>query len=153
MSLPAEVLGGAGPLARRLHHDHNRLWAARVDDQLTGPQYSVLAVLLDRTDADHTRLSSLTHLDKSTLTPLLARLEQRGLIAISPDAHDRRRRIVSITDAGATLVDELSPAAAEVGRDLLGALTTKEQDDLLRLLRKAVDGAANGQGDNTIDHD
>lgn len=71
---------------------------------LTYPQYLVMLTLWQ---ADHPqgvgRLGELLGLDSGTLTPVLRRLEQRGLVVRRRDEHDERRRLIGLTDAGRDL--------------------------------------------------
>jgi DNA-binding MarR family transcriptional regulator len=138
MSRTRSVLEGPGPLARRLYQCHTRLWHEKVDASLTGPQFTVLVELTERGELDHSALVSFAHLDKSTLSPLLNRLEERGLITIARDDRDHRRKLITVTDDGVAIVDRLAPSAAAVGDELLSGLTADERSTLLDLLRRAV---------------
>lgn len=138
LSESQEVLSGAGPLARRLHQRHVRIWHDRVDTQTTGPQYSVLAVLVAHDELALTELTERTSLDKSTLTPLLARLESRGLIALRRDERDQRRRLAAITQAGKEVVRDLTPRAAAASDELLAPLAAEDRELLLSLLSRAL---------------
>jgi DNA-binding MarR family transcriptional regulator len=128
-------------LARRLYQRHTRLWHEKVDPRLTGPQFTVLVELTERGELDHSALVTFAHLDKSTLTPLLSRLEERGLITVARDDDDHRRKLIAVTDGGVAVVNRLAPSAAVVGDELLLALTADERSTLLDLLRRAVDRA------------
>lgn len=70
---------------------------------LTYPQFMVLAVLWQ--DGPHQVGGIAEHLalDVSTLSPLLKRLEGRGLVNRARDIDDERRVIVSLTERGAEL--------------------------------------------------
>jgi DNA-binding MarR family transcriptional regulator len=46
-------------------------------------------------------------IQRPTVTRLLARLEEAGLAARTPDPHDRRSSLISATPAGRALMDEL----------------------------------------------
>jgi DNA-binding MarR family transcriptional regulator len=138
MSRNRSALEGPGPLARRLYQSHTRLWHEKVDATLTGPQFTVLVELTERGQLDHSALVNFAHLDKSTLTPLLNRLEERGLIGIARDERDHRRKLLTATDDGVAVVNRLAPAAAAVGDELLADLTADERSTLLDLLRRAV---------------
>jgi DNA-binding MarR family transcriptional regulator len=73
--------------------------------QLSLNQYSILAKL-DRFGANVLQdLARILVMDRSTLGHLIRPLEQRGLIAIGMAAQDRRHRIISITPAGADLLE------------------------------------------------
>ncbi|GHH77796.1 hypothetical protein GCM10018793_26750 [Streptomyces sulfonofaciens] len=136
---PLDAVQGVGPLARRLNQIHTRLWYERVHQDLTGPQFTVLALLDAHGDMDQGTLGALAHLDKSTAAPLLERLNRRGLVSITRDASDRRRKVVHITEEGRELIVRLAPAAVAVSEQILALFSTEEHDQLLDLLRRAVD--------------
>jgi DNA-binding MarR family transcriptional regulator len=52
-------------------------------------------------------LAARERVQRPTATRLLARLEELGLIARTPDPQDRRSSLVALTDAGSELLDEL----------------------------------------------
>jgi len=87
------------------------------------------------------RACANAHLDKSTLTPLLSRLEERGLITVARDDYDHRRKLIAVTHDGVAVVNRLAPSAAAVSDELLLGLTADERSRLLDLLRRAVDRA------------
>ena len=103
---------------------------------LSASQYAVL-LLLDR--ADGWRLTDLSErllLDKSTVTRLVDRLEQAGLVRRIPDRADRRVQRVLLTDPGHER-RQLARAAHE--RSLarrLAILGHDEQQQLCQLLDK-----------------
>ena len=59
-----------------------------------------MLVLWQRDERTVTELGDELFLDSATLTPLLKRLEQAGLVSRRRDAQDERRVIVSLTSAG-----------------------------------------------------
>ncbi len=95
---------------------------------LTYPQYLALVVLAT---GEHTvsELGDALSLDSGTLSPLLRRLEARGLVARRRDGDDERVVRVSLTDAGreahAEVVEAvgcLVPAFVDSGRSLADLL-------------------------------
>ncbi len=71
---------------------------------LTYPQYVTMLALWERTDPMSVGdLGTRLHLDSGTLTPLLKRLEQAGLVTRERDGRDERRVLVSLTAAGRQL--------------------------------------------------
>lgn len=80
---------------------------------LTYPQYLVLLVLWQK-QTEATESSSPTlreigeelHLDSGTLTPLLKRMEQDGLLKRKKTAEDGRETLIQLTDKGAKLKAE-----------------------------------------------
>ncbi|WP_255473696.1 MarR family winged helix-turn-helix transcriptional regulator [Micromonospora sp. ALFpr18c] len=73
-------------------------------------------------------------IDRSDVVAAINDLAGRGLLVRAPDPADRRRNVISLTDAGA---DEARRMTATVGRvqdELLAPLSTAERDQLTRLL-------------------
>src|ERR1700753_1522058 len=73
-------------------------------------------------------------LDSGYLSRLLRRLERDGLVAVSPDPADRRRRRVSLTTAGGRRRAELERRSADQARRLVDPLTPRQRDRLVRAL-------------------
>ena len=92
---------------------------------LSGRQYMLLAVLSADDAPSQLELAGLCGLLPAQVVPVLDKLEERGLVARTRSESDRRRYVVSLTDAGREaleqadalgrrLVDELDPAATDV---------------------------------------
>ena len=76
---------------------------------LTYPQYLTLLALWSGPDQQIVGdLGRRLQLDSGTLTPLLKRLEQAGLVERRRDRTDERRVVVSLTAAGDALQDDLA---------------------------------------------
>lgn len=67
------------------------------------PQYLVLAVLWDGGDLPVGALVSRLQSDYGTITPLLKRMENQGLIVRTRNPQDERSVIISLTDEGDAL--------------------------------------------------
>ncbi len=70
---------------------------------LTYPQYLVLLVLWETDNLSVSSLGERLYLDSGTLTPLLKRMEQAGLLSRTRASDDERRVQVALTDAGQAL--------------------------------------------------
>ncbi|WP_434424504.1 MarR family winged helix-turn-helix transcriptional regulator [Nannocystis pusilla] len=70
---------------------------------LTYPQYLVMLVLWEERSASVKALGERLALDSGTLTPLLKRLEQRGLVTRRRDADDERVVRIELTREGQQL--------------------------------------------------
>ncbi len=77
-----------------------------------------------------TALADATLVDPRNMGPVLAPLEHRGLVQRGDDPADRRRRIVSLSPAGAKAAAELASATGAIEDVLLSALTPAERDTL-----------------------
>jgi DNA-binding MarR family transcriptional regulator len=124
-----------GYLIRRAQQLHVAIWARVVSAETTSVQYSILAVLDRRGAASQKELCDEIDLDRSTIADLVARMERRGLIERTPDPHDGRRKVVTLTPAGVDERHRLAPLVAEVQFHLTSALTQNDAAELDRILR------------------
>jgi DNA-binding MarR family transcriptional regulator len=124
---------GAGHVIRRLFQQRTRLWQGTVPGDLTGPQFTVLGILYLHGSMDQGTLGRYSGLDKSTAAPVLERLRRRGLIAITRDPADARRKLLELTADGRETVISTAPHAADVEEQLLAVLPSAEREEFFRL--------------------
>jgi MarR family transcriptional regulator, organic hydroperoxide resistance regulator len=70
---------------------------------LTYPQYLVMLSLWERDGVSISSVGRHTRLDSGTLTPLLRRLEQKGLLTRARAIGDERQKVIRLTAAGGKL--------------------------------------------------
>jgi len=123
-------------------HAFTRFYKPRLDALgLTYPQYLVFLVLWEQDDITVKALGEHLFLDSGTITPLLKRLEARGLIQRRRDAEDERQVRVLLTDAGRDLRAKALAIPLAVGK--ASGMTMVQADDLrteLLRLRERLDG-------------
>jgi DNA-binding MarR family transcriptional regulator len=109
--------------------------AAEHDLSLT--QLRMLGILRDRepTMAD---LATFTGLERSTISGLIDRAAQRGLVVRTADPRDGRSVRVSLSQRSRRLVPEVTAAIADRIKPLTGHLSAAEQKRLTALLTKAL---------------
>ena len=126
---PGHLIRRAHQLAVSTFHDtHGR--------QVTPVQYAILRALQDRPGIDQVTLAQQVALDTSTTADIATRLEAKGWIV--RELLPRRQRSLSLTEAGRAVLDDMLPRVVPMYRQLLDALDTREQTELLRLLRKLL---------------
>jgi len=94
-----------GHLIRRAHQRASATFMTILaDHQFTPTQFFALARLRERGRLSQNRLGRLTAMDPATIQGVTRRLFDRGYIARTPDATDRRRMVLELTptDAGRT---------------------------------------------------
>ncbi len=74
---------------------------------LTYTQYITLMVLWEEKQINVSELGKKLYLDSGTLTPLLKGLEKKGYVTRERSRQDERLLIVTITDAGMALRDDV----------------------------------------------
>lgn len=95
---------------------------------ITYPQYLVLLVLWEEQQQTVNQLGEKLRLDSGTLTPLLKRLEQKGIVSRKRSTIDERVVNVSLTKDGEALRDK----AVCIPEQLAGSLNVS-QDELVLL--------------------
>jgi DNA-binding MarR family transcriptional regulator len=112
--------------------------ASEHDASLT--QLRVLAILRDR----RVRMSELAEflgLDKSTISGLVDRAEQRGLLERGPNAADGRAVDVYLTAAGTQLAEQGAEQIAQALAPMIDQLTKAETHRLTVLLERILEHA------------
>ena len=112
------------PFATTLHvRDHclclhvqraARVLARRFDDALrpvglTNGQFSLMMALNRPVPASLGPVADLLAMDRTTLTAALKPLQRRGLVTVAVDPADRRGRLLTLTEAGMTLLASAVP--------------------------------------------
>lgn len=107
---------------------------------LTYPQYLVMMVLWEASPQSVGALGSQLHLDSNTLTPMLKRMEIKGLLERKRDAADERRVLITLSDAGKELQEAASKVPIALARNL--HLSRAELETLRGSVQKLVDSLA-----------
>ncbi|MDU8910847.1 MarR family winged helix-turn-helix transcriptional regulator [Aestuariicoccus sp. MJ-SS9] len=124
------------------HQAFGRVYKPLLDPLgLTYPQYLVMTTLWAQSPLSVGQIGRRVGLETNTLTPLLKRMEQAGLIQRRRARDDERRVVVTLTDAGRDMQARAAHVPACVGRAT--GLDTRELQDLqdrLRRLTSALNG-------------
>jgi DNA-binding MarR family transcriptional regulator len=88
-------------------HAFNRVYKPLLDRLgLTYPQYLVMLVLWEADGVPVKQIGERLLLDSGTLTPLLKRLEQAGLLKRTRSTEDERQVLIGLTSEGHALKDK-----------------------------------------------
>ena len=107
---------------------------------LTEQQWRVLRVLVEKGPLDNSRLAAHASLLLPSVTRILQSMRERGLVQQVHDPQDRRRMIVTITDAGQKIIDDNSEQARKIVEGYKARLGTERYETLLDLLADLSDG-------------
>jgi DNA-binding MarR family transcriptional regulator len=124
-----------GYVLRRVTQRHLAIFAQAIPE-VTTTQFAVLARLHDLGPQSQNALGRETAMDAATIKGVVDRLVRQGLVATTPDAEDRRRLTVSLTDAGQALFLRLKDTALDVSARTLDPLTENEARLLATLLSR-----------------
>lgn len=87
-----------------------------------------------------TELGHELHVTQPTMSGLVTRMEKKQLVKVLGDPEDRRVRNVLITGQGRAVCQEGEKHMRQHEELLLGSLTSEEQPEFLRMLKKVHDG-------------
>jgi DNA-binding MarR family transcriptional regulator len=105
---------------------------------VTTTPYGAMLVLSQVDGIDIVGLGRRLGADRSTSALVISKLEAAGWVKAKTSDLDRRRKVLSLTDAGREVLDRLSGPAKAARERLLSALTPDEAGAFLTLLDKLV---------------
>lgn len=100
------------------------------------PEWRVMAVLGDAEAKTQRELVGATRMDKVAVNRACKVLEDRGLIARSPNMADGRSHHLELTATGRQIHGEIWPLALEMERRLFSTLSAGERRDFKALLAR-----------------
>ena len=86
------------------------------DIDLTYTQYVTMMVLWEKPSVTSKEIGERLHLDSGTLTPVIKKLAEKGLVTRARSAEDERNLVVTLTDAGLALRDKAACIPGEMGK-------------------------------------
>ena len=104
---------------------------------LTYTQYITMMVLWEHHSMTVKELGQELYLDSGTLTPLLKKLEEKGLVTRRRSDRDERNLIVTITEAGEAMKDRALHIPFEMSKCI--TLPKDEVRELYRMLHKLLE--------------
>ncbi|MGW5666467.1 MarR family winged helix-turn-helix transcriptional regulator [Micromonospora sp. NPDC003776] len=102
-----------------------------------GPQRVQLLVRLRRDgETSHSALRQALGIDGASVTRLVKEFEVEGLVGRRLDPADNRYTLAALTPAGKRMADDLVRSHQSYQERLLDAVTAREQEVVLRVLRR-----------------
>lgn len=98
---------------------------------LTRAQWQALGKLKRHTELSQAQLADMLDLEPITISRLLDRMEEAGLISRRPHPTDRRIRLVSVTETAKPILDEFRVLVDELHEEILGHLSAAERAELI----------------------
>jgi DNA-binding MarR family transcriptional regulator len=122
---------------------------------LRGADFALIATLvrLGQDSASQSRLGSELGLSAGTVSVRIDRLVHRALVERSPDPHDGRGAVISLTNQGHELFEACAPEHLINANALLAGLDETERDQLGRLLGKLLYTLEDDAEDDHLAHE
>jgi DNA-binding MarR family transcriptional regulator len=144
----AEVAFAIGPLIGRVRSIMlSKLDAELQQFGLTGMQFAILKNVADSTADTAAELCRLMHYDTGSMTRMVDRLEEKGLVRRERSKDDRRIVSLRITGAGRTALPRLRDSAVGVIQRMLTGFSATEVNDLQGLLARMIENGQPGKGE------
>ena len=104
----------------------DRMLATSGIDSFNGAQGRILYVLWQNDDISISSLAAQTSLANTTLTAMLDRMENSGLIVRKPDPKDRRNRLIALTEKAKSLQDDYTEISQKINEIYYDGFTETE---------------------------
>jgi len=134
-------------LPYRLSVVSNRVSAAIATayDRLFGlkiPEWRLIAVIAEGQPITQQAVGVATRMDKVTVSRAAQALVERGLIARQPNTGDKRSHLLSLTETGRALYDQIAPKALEMEAAIFEQLDPAARKMLSTMLDRIEAAAA-----------
>ncbi|MFD1794923.1 MarR family transcriptional regulator [Paracoccus aurantiacus] len=103
---------------------------------LTPVQYGSLATIFAEPGIDQATLAARVAYDPVTIGGVVARLEARGYLDRHVSPEDRRAKLLTLTQRGASVVQTIQPAVRAAQQQIIAPLSRPERAEFLRILHK-----------------
>ncbi len=101
---------------------------------LTYPQYLTMLALWEQDMQEINQILDKTLIDPGAFSLILKKLQSKGLVEVTPSAHDRRVKTVSLSEAGLALKDK----AQDIPKQMICKTPSLSEDDANTLSRIAL---------------
>ncbi|MEL0640798.1 MarR family transcriptional regulator [Pseudoalteromonas aliena] len=139
--MPFEQLKLKNQLCHRLYMASNSIARAYREPlnelNLTYPQYVVMMALWEQDEITIAELIDKTAIDGGAMTQILKKMSEKSLLAVIKDEHDKRKRLVQLTQHG----QSLKLKAADIPKNILckfDSVDTAQAKQLMQLLDLVV---------------
>ena len=85
-----------------------------------------------------TEVARRLHLETPSLTTMIDRLSERGLVERVSDSKDRRKNLVALTENGKCLVNNSCEPYRNLHEEMFGVLDGDERENLTAILQKST---------------
>ena len=131
-------IGAQMAIALQLMKRKNHQAIANAGYKITMEQLAVLEILNFHGDMNMTELSNTVWKQNANITKIVDKLEKRQLAIRKAVAGDRRANLISITNKGKQLFEEVIPIVLEVYEDVVSCITEEEEAITLNILKKII---------------
>lgn len=123
-------------LSRATNSVHRREYKTIKEGGLTVSQFSVLEVLYHKGALRVQEIIEKTLSTGGNMTVVIENLVKDDLVMRYKDPEDKRASLISITDKGKAIIEDIFPRHVENINEIFSTLTVEEKKSLISLLKK-----------------
>ena len=139
METPPDEPQSVGTWAKRYYYANRAAIEAVLRPQGIGStQWAVLHQLAANGPTPQRELGRTLHVERASLSGIVATLIRKGFVEQTPSATDQRQRLISLTDVGRDLWTSLPDPFTEVRTVAQAGLDPDDIATAIRVLRKAT---------------
>lgn len=99
-------------------------------------EWRTLAILGPDNEYTALQIVDLSSIDKVSVSRAISAMNERGWLVMRTNSKDARSRVLTLSEAGREVYADLVPRMLELEKSILSVLTSDEQQELRRLMRK-----------------
>ncbi|MEH7095533.1 MarR family winged helix-turn-helix transcriptional regulator [Neobacillus vireti] len=115
---------------------HDRIKEEMSKNKLNITEFSVLEVLYQKGKQTIQQIGNCILISSGSMTYVIDKLEQKGLLNRSDCPNDRRAIHVTLTDEGNDFMDKIMPNYHQIVDNMFDSLNSGEAETLVHLLKK-----------------
>ncbi|MCP3930086.1 MAG: MarR family transcriptional regulator [Bacteroidetes bacterium] len=131
-------IGAHMAIALQLMKRKNHQAIVKSGYKITMEQLAVLEMLVYHGDMNMTSLSETVWKQNANITRIVDKLEKRELVKRKSVEGDRRSYLISITEKGKKLFQDVLPVVFEVYEDVMSCISKNEEAVILRSMKKII---------------
>ena len=112
---------------------------------LSPGQPKVLEFLRDTGESTQTDICRALDLDKSTITGILARMEDAGLIIIRRDEKNKRKTLISLSKKGIDASDKMEKIFNKVDTRAWGSIPENKRNDFIETFKQIYENISKAE--------
>ena len=113
------------------------------------PEWRLVCVLAEGGGLSQQALGVATRMDKVMVSRAAIALADRDLVTREPNPDDQRSHLLSLSDLGQQLYDQIAPKAQEIERALFAGFSAKEREQLMEMLLRLETAAQEYEAEQT----
>lgn len=137
-----------GPMLGRGAHLAKERMDARLSQYDITPAQTHTLLYLHRHQGQAPQGEVIRHLrvKPSTANGILSRMEEKGLVSRSVSEHDARQKLITLTEKGAELQEQLHRAFHETEELMMSGLSEEEREVLFACLERVIQNLEEDRG-------